>query len=374
MSLILDEHREYLSDRARIAAYTAAIAEVVNVGDVVLDLGAGTGILGLLACRAGAHRVYAVDAGNMIEVARELCCANGYDDRVTFVKKLSLDTELPERVDVIVADQIGRFGFDAGILEYFADARIRFLKPGGRLIPKRIRMWVAPVEAPAQRDQVEFWLSRPAGFDFAPVRRYAANTGYPCRYTPDQLLSIPQLGTVLNLAVATDASFEFAASCSVLSDGELHGVGGWFDANLSDSVQMSNSPLSSQPINRRAVFFPVDHPVAVVAGDTVDVRMCVAPTDTLVTWKVTVRGKAEFTHSTWKGMLLSREKLAKTQPDFVPKLTRRGIARGSVLDLCDGRTTLASIEEEMLHRYPDLFESRQQAAVFVTEVVSAYGE
>jgi hypothetical protein len=122
------------------------------------------------------------------------------------------------------------------------------------------------------------------------------------------------------------------------------------------------------------VFFPVDHPVAVVAGDTVDVRMCVAPTDTLVTWKVTVRGKAEFTHSTWKGMLLSREKLAKTQPDFVPKLTRRGIARGSVLDLCDGRTTLASIEEEMLHRYPDLFESRQQAAVFVTEVVSAYGE
>jgi protein arginine N-methyltransferase 1 len=211
--LILDEHREYLSDRARIAAYTAAIAEVVNVGDVVLDLGAGTGILGLLACRAGAHRVYAVDAGNMIEVAREVCCANGYDDRVTFVKKLSLDTELPERVDVIVADQIGRFGFDAGILEYFADARRRFLKPGGRLIPKRIRMWVAPVEAPAQRDQVEFWLSRPAGFDFAPVRRYAANSGYPCRYTPDQLLSIPQLGTVLDLAVCYRCAVRI---CSVM--------------------------------------------------------------------------------------------------------------------------------------------------------------
>jgi hypothetical protein len=73
-------------------------------------------------------------------------------------------------------------------------------------------------------------------------------------------------------------------------------------------------------------------------------------------------------------MLLSRETLAKTQPDFAPKLTRRGIARGSVLDLCDGRTPLASIEEEMLQRFPDLFQSRQQAAVFVTEVVSAYGE
>jgi len=374
VSLILDEHREYLSDTARMAAYTAAIAEVVRAGDVVLDLGAGTGILGLLACRAGARRVYAVDAGSMIEVAREVCRANGYDDRVTFVKKLSLDAELPERVDVIVADQIGRFGFDAGILQYFADARRRFLKPGGRLVPNRIRMWVAPVEAAALRDQVEFWVSQPAGFDFAPVRRYAANTGYPCRYTADQLLSAPQLGTALDLAVATDASFDFAVSCRVLRSGTVHGIAGWFDADLSDSVQMSNSPLSRQAINRRTVFFPVDHPIAVESGDIVDVRMCVAPTDTLVTWKVAVRGKAAFTHSTWTGMLLSREKLAKTQPDFVPRLTRRGIARGSVLDLCDGRTPLASIEEEMLHRYPDLFQSRQQAAVFVTEVVSAYGE
>jgi SAM-dependent methyltransferase len=374
VSLTLDEHREYLSDAARMAAYAAAIGEVVRAGDVVLDLGAGTGILGLLACRAGARRVYAIDAGNMIEVAREVCCVNGCDDRITFVKKLSLDAELPERVDVIVADQIGRFGFDAGILEYFADARKRFLKPGGHLIPKRVRMWAAPVEAPALRERVEFWLSQPAGFDFAPVRRYAANTGYPCRYTPDQLLSAPQLGTTLDLAVATDASFEFAVSCRVLRAGMLHGIGGWFDADLSDRVQMSNSPLSPEAINRRTVFFPVDRPIAVAPGDSIDVRMCVAPNDTLVTWKVAVPGKAVFTHSTWHGMLLSREQLAKTQPDFVPRLTRRGIARGSVLDLCDGRTPLASIEEEMLHRYPDLFQSRQQAAVFVTEVVSAYGE
>jgi SAM-dependent methyltransferase len=374
VSLILDEHREYLSDGARMAAYAAAIAEVVRPGDVVLDLGAGTGILGLLACRAGAGRVYAIDAGSMIEVAREVCRANGYDDRVTFLKKLSLDAELPERVDVIVADQIGRFGFDAGILQYFADARRRFLKPQGQLIPKRVRMWVAPVEAGALRDRVEFWLSQPAGFDFAPVRRYSANTGYPCRYTPDQLLSAPQLGTALELAGASDTSFDFAVSCAVSRPGIVHGIGGWFDADLSDSVQMSNSPLSPEAINRRTIFFPIDRPIAVAPGDIIDVRMCVAPTDTLVTWKVAVRGKAAFTHSTWTGMLLSREKLAKTQPDFAPRLTRRGIARGSVLDLCDGRTPLASIEDEMLQHYPDLFQSRQQAAVFVTEVVSAYGE
>ena len=72
MSSVIDEHRTYLSDHARLAAYTAAIYEAVRPGDVVLDLGCGTGILGLLACRAGAARVYAIDSTGMIEVARRL--------------------------------------------------------------------------------------------------------------------------------------------------------------------------------------------------------------------------------------------------------------------------------------------------------------
>ena len=57
MSLLIDEHRQFLQDRARIDAFTRAIADVVRPGMVVADLGSGTSILGLLACRAGASRV-----------------------------------------------------------------------------------------------------------------------------------------------------------------------------------------------------------------------------------------------------------------------------------------------------------------------------
>ena len=119
MSLVINEHRTYLSDRTRLAAYTAAIHNAVRPGDVVLDLGCGTGILGLLACRAGAARVYAIDATGMIEVARRLAKDNGLADRIVHLKELSLTAQLPEPVDVVVCDQMGGFGIDAGILDYW---------------------------------------------------------------------------------------------------------------------------------------------------------------------------------------------------------------------------------------------------------------
>ena len=121
MSLVLDEHRQYLADTARVSAFRQAIEEIVTPGDVVLDLGAGTGILGLMACRAGAKRVYAVDEGPIIGLAHEVAAANGFQDRITHVKGLSTRVELPERVDVVLADQIGRFGLESGILDYFGD-------------------------------------------------------------------------------------------------------------------------------------------------------------------------------------------------------------------------------------------------------------
>ena len=80
MSLVLDEHRQYLSDAVRIDAFRRAIAEVVAPGSVVLDLASGTGILGLLACEAGARRVYAIEATGMTEIARAVASANGLHD------------------------------------------------------------------------------------------------------------------------------------------------------------------------------------------------------------------------------------------------------------------------------------------------------
>lgn len=379
MSLIVDEHRHYLLDQARLQAFRRAIQESVKPGDVVVDLGSGTGILGLLACQAGATRVYSIEETSLIELAREICQANGYRDRIHFIKGLSTRIELPEPADVILADQIGHFGFEAGLFDYFSDARRRFLKPNGLTIPGRITFCLAPVEHELLWEQVEFWNQSPMGLNVRPARSIAANTGYPVKLTPEQLLG-PSVETFsVDPSVSGSQPLHFRCSLAITRTGTLHGVGCWFLAHLSPSVTMSNSPLSEDRIDRRNVFFPIAQPVSVQSGDFVTVTMHILPTQIAVTWVIEIHKNGaspqehfRFTHSTLKGMLISREDLQRTHPAFVPTLTPWGTARLTVLTLCDGQRPLAQIEQELLRRHPDLFPSHSNAATFVAEVVTRY--
>lgn len=376
MSRVVDEHRQYLADELRVSAFRRAISETVRPGDVILDLGAGTGILGLMACRAGAKRVYSVEAGGMIGLAREICRANGFADRVTFIKGLSTQVDLPEKLDVVLTDQIGHFGFEAGVIGYLSDARDRFLKSGGVLVPSRVDLCVAAVEYQEMFEQIEFWNNGPAGFDFRPARALAVNTGYPVRFRPEHILGGPAMLDSIDLATATTAALSLETSIAAERPGTLHGIGGWFSAQLSSTVTMTNSPLAADSISRRNVFFPIDRPVDIAKGDSIRIRMHIVPAELVVTWKVDVCGggaaKGSFTHSTWKGMLMCEEDLRRTEPGFVPKLSPRGEARLSVVSLCDGRQSLAEIEQEVYRRHQKLFRSPQEAAAFVAEVVTRY--
>lgn len=379
MSLIVDEHREYLTDRHRLGAYERAIAEVVRPGDTVLDLGAGTGLLGLLACRAGAARVYAIEATSLIGLTRAIARASPFADRIVHLREYSTHVTLPERVDVAVCDQIGRFGFDAGVIEYFDDARCRLVKAGGRFVPAALEFWVAPVECPDAFAQVEFWNTRPAGFDMSPARALAVNTGYPRHVQPTELLGPPVVAGRVDLSEERPRPLRLAARVHVERAGALHGVGAWFTAQLSPGVVMTNSPLASDRINRRNVYFPIDGPLAVDPGDLIDVSMRILPEDSLVVWQVVIRSsmapalpRAQFEHSTWRGMLMDRDELKRTQPGHRPRLTPRGLARLSVLELADGERTVGDIEREVMQRHRDLFRSAAEAETFVAEVLTRY--
>ena len=379
MSLVVDEHRHYLEDQIRLTAFRRAIQESVVPDSVVVDLGSGTGILGLLACQAGAKRVYSIEESSLIELAREIGQANGFGDRIHFLKGLSTRINLPEQADVILADQIGHFGFEAGLFDYFSDARRRFLKPGGITIPHHLTFCVAPVEHHFLWEQIEFWNQPSVGMKFHPARTLAANTGYPVKLKPEQLLGPSEEPLTVDPSISGSQPLHIHCTLPINRTGTLHGLGCWFVARLSPSVTMSNSPLADERIDRRNVFFPLDQPVSVTAGDSVRVTMHILPVQIAVSWTVEVQKKdatgqdpLRYTHSTLNGMLISREDLRRTHPTFVPTLTPWGTARLTVLTLCDGKRPLAEIEQELLHRHANLFPSLSHAATFVAEVVSGY--
>src|SRR5262245_29246378 len=373
MSIQLDEHRQLLADRKRVDALSRAIAAIVAPGDIVLDVASGTGILGLLACRAGASRVYCIEQSGIIELARELASANGFADRMHFVMAHSAWAEIPEAVDAIVCDQIGHFGFEAGIVEMIADVRSRFLRPGGRIVPAAITLRVAPIELPTLRNELKFWRTPFTGLDMSPAGNVAVNSGHPLSLSPPALLGSSAPACVIDLVDVVDGPMSFTASLIADRHGVLDGIGGWFVADLGGGVTMTNAPGDADRIDRRNVVFPVDPPVDVCAGDNITVSMRIRPSDLLVHWVVTVRdGKYRSSHSTLMGMLLTREALRRTNPHLVPSLTPSGEARKTVLALCDGAHTLDCIEREVFGRHRPLFRDYDEAQVFVAEVVTRY--
>lgn len=370
---ILDEHRRYVDDAHRVRAFEHAIARAVRPGDVVLDLGAGTGILGILACRAGASRVYAVESTSAIELTRDIVRANRCDDRVTLIKGISTSIDLPERVHVIVCDQVSGFGFEAGIAEYLRDARARFLVPRGRMLPEALRLAVAPVESQEQYQAIDFWTGSATGLDLSPVGPVATNTPRPARFLAEHIIGDTVWSDDVDPSRAPSV-VRVGGSSPIERSAMLHGLAGWFSAKLYDEITMGNSPFLSDAIDRQHVLFPIEQPTPVEAGDQIELTVCVRPTDQVIVWTVELRHDGapprRFRQSTLHGFLLSRTDLVRADPNFRPGLEREGRMRRTVLTLCDGQHTVAEIERELLTGYPDAFSSTDSVATFVARVLA----
>ena len=141
----LHSHGSMIRDRIRTDAYARALEHVVRPGSIVLDIGAGSGILSLIAARAGARHVFAVEPSDIIELARELAAANGFAERMTFIQARSSGLTIPEPVDVIVSDLHGVLPLYRDHIPSIVEARSRYLARDGTLIPSRETLWAAPV-------------------------------------------------------------------------------------------------------------------------------------------------------------------------------------------------------------------------------------
>ena len=370
MSSVLDEHLGYVADAVRLEQFRAAVAQVVRPGDRVADVGCGSAVLGLFCLQAGAGHVDAVDSSAAIEIARQSLTAAGWGDRSSFIHGKSFQVDLPEAVDVVICDHVGYFGFDYGLVETMADARSRFLKPGGRLIPRQLRLQLGAVESEKCRQLAEGWQAPGIPGEYHWLRQHGINTKHAVNLQTDELLAGPAELGCIDLRANKPDYFSWTVELTMGRDGIMHGLAGWFECELAENVWMTNSPLSAQAIKRSQAFLPIDGPLAVRAGDIVSATVMARPADHLIAWEVRHPASgSKFSHSTWLGDLLMQEQLDKTRPDHVPQLSPVARAKALVMGYCDGRRSVAQIQEAVLREHPDLFPSAGEITRFVDAVL-----
>jgi protein arginine N-methyltransferase 1 len=362
---------------SRLDQFAAAIAARVTAGDTVVDLGAGTGILSFLACRAGARRVYAIEAGGSLEFARLLAARNGFLDRIEFVHQSSTHVHLPERAQVIVGDIHDTFGLQGHGLASMIDARDRFLAPGGVMIPCRIRLMAAPVDAPElYRKTIDVWSTCIHGVDVSPLRSLAVNRPAAARIDRSQLLAEPASLATIDLMRETRLHAGGDASFEVARDGVLHGVCGCFVTTLADEVQMGNVPGDSGTTNFAQAFFPIESAVAVRAGDRVAIRV-ETHDGSAARWQVEVArsgvSHARFDHATLYAGGLSVQQLRKQADDYRPLLTALGSVERELLDRFDGRHSAAELESWLATRSSTVLPAAGEAATFLKQTIERCG-
>jgi Ribosomal protein L11 methyltransferase (PrmA) len=247
-------HVAMLNDRTRTTRFLAGIHEVVRPGDVVVDIGTGTGVLAVAAVHAGARRVYAVEASSIGESAKAVFEANGLADRITLVPGWSTQLSLPERADVLVTETIGNEPLGERLLELTTDALKRLLKPEARLVPGKIKIFGLPVTIPRAEllkhtftaEALQNWHSW-YNIDFSPllgVVRHSPHLFYiKPHWTGDwQTLSEPILLADLDLKVTGQFVVDNTTAVIANAAGQLDGVIVYFELELGPTIRLSTHP------------------------------------------------------------------------------------------------------------------------------------
>jgi protein arginine N-methyltransferase 1 len=375
----LSGYGRMIGDAVRMNAYVDALRHAVKPSSVVLDIGTGTGIFALLACRFGASHVYAVEPDDAIDVAREIALANGYADRIEFIQDISTKISLPEKADVIISDLRGVLPLFQRHILSVVDARERLLAPEGVLIPRCDILWGAVVEAPdIYSDYTTPW--RNYDFDMQAARAIVTNTWKKSRVKPDQLLTEAHCLGRLDYRCIKSSNFREHAELTVTRPGSAHGLCLWFEAILGDGVGFSNAPSAPELIYGSA-FFPWSDPVMLVTGDTVTVAVQanLVGEDYIWSWDTCVRSgsnalKAEFKQSTFFGVPLSAAGLRKQAASHIPTLDEKGQIDQFILTCMDGRTSLNDIAKAVLARYSSHFANWQDALTRAAELSKRYSQ
>lgn len=240
-------HIAMLNDKPRTDNFTTGLQQTIREGDIVLDIGTGTGVLAIAAARAGAKKVYAIEASGMADVAQATINKTEVAGKITLIRGWSTQVQLPEKADVLVSEILGNDPFDENILQTFRDARRRLLNPNPRILPEDVKVFVLPVNIPEAILHNKVLLPKDLGnwqqwynVDFSALKHLSADQSrYLFRASAAMAAQLEIAGEPLQLAEVDFASFEemsIHTEVEAIAQQSFNGLVMYFESKLGDAV------------------------------------------------------------------------------------------------------------------------------------------
>lgn len=248
-------------------------------GNLVLDIGAGSGLLAMMAVRAGAGHVVSCEMIKpLADKAVEIVARNGMSQQITVVAKKSTQLlvggDLPERADLLVAEifDVGLVGEHA--LSSIADARSRLLKPNAPIVPGRATVYATLIESQSlwNRDRV----NTIRGFDLSAFNDFCTWPHYLqvlLMHHEHDYLCEPFVGLEFDFRTVAIERSPRSRSVEVEQDGTCHGIAYWFHLDLGQgSAELDTAPRNEETHWMQA-FQALDKPIQVFGGETINVSI-----------------------------------------------------------------------------------------------------
>jgi predicted RNA methylase len=233
----------------------------VKTGDYVVDIGTGSGVLAIMAAKAGARKVIGVDVNReSIGYARRAAVINNVNDRVDFVTRHFSDFIPDERADLVICEMLSSIMLIEQQVAACNHAVNSVMKAKGSLIPQNATIYLVPVESQMMVDR----------FLFDDIQFPSVVQTISPESTRD--LSDAKVLTEFDFTHPTTVSkIDKVLNFRIVGNGTIHGLVGLFESRLYDEIILTMEDGWKQ------LFLPLDTCVQVKTGDEFSVRIAYTP-------------------------------------------------------------------------------------------------
>jgi type II protein arginine methyltransferase len=243
-------HFEMLNDEKRNAAFEKVLTSAITPDTVVFDIGSGTGLLAMMAARAGAKETVTCEmVAPLAELTRDIVARNGLADRIVTLGKKStsvvIGNQMKRKANLLVTETVDCGLLGEGIVPSIAHAKANLLTEDARIVPCGATVYAMVVESARLRNLNSAQTA--ANFDVSLINQYATAQYFPVRLAAFDYIPLTDPFKVfyfdfVNGSIVPDQK---TISVNALRDGVGQCIIFWFSMDLDAETAISNEPGSN---------------------------------------------------------------------------------------------------------------------------------